>query len=349
MKITKRGSSWQASVIQDGKRTRYSFKTEQEARVWAAEAELAMAKGVSVPTRSDATGTGGKTIMELYRITHETRWSACWSDAMTILGNTVVRELGPDTDVSDIGFSTISSWIGTLRAKGLSQSTVNRRLAALSTMMGTAVNLGWIREKPKIPMGKESRKERRYLTHEEEETILSQLKGTREWGLAVVAADTGLRLSELLNLRWRSVRNDFVTVEKSKNGSPRTIPIPSRSRGVIAGIPRDKAGPFAGMDRFETSRRFKRAVVRSGIADDAVVFHSLRHTCASRLVMMGVDVMRVRQWMGHKSIATTMIYAHLAPDSLSDVVAKIDACTREKLLCESRATICGKLPQSEAS
>lgn len=348
MKITRRGNSWQATVTHGGKRQRLSFRTEQEARVWAAETELALAKGTPAPGRP-VSKERGRSILELYRVTHQTRWSSCWSDAMTSLGAKVVDELGEDTAIDTIDFGKIASWVGTLKQKGLSQATINRRLAALSTMFTTAVNLGWMSEKPKLPFGKEKKTERRYLTHEEEEAILDCLKGTREWGLAVVAADTGLRLSELLNLKWRSVRPDFVTVEKSKNGSPRTVPLTARAREVIAGIPREREGPFARMDRFECSRKYKAAVRSAGIADDAVVFHSLRHTCASRLVTMGVDIMRVKTWMGHKSVSTTMIYAHLAPDSLSDVVAKLNDCTRYKLLGESCGATSATSATKEAS
>lgn len=47
-----------------------------------------------------------------------------------------------------------------------------------------------------------------------------------------------------------------------------------------------------------------------------ITVHTCRHTCASRLVQGGVDIRRVKDWMGHTTIQTTMIYAHLAPKNL---------------------------------
>ena len=57
------------------------------------------------------------------------------------------------------------------------------------------------------------------------------------------------------------------------------------------------------------------------------VVHTFRHTCCSRLVIAGVDLMRVK-WMGHKRIETTMRYAHLGPqdlEALADVLGKYNA------------------------
>jgi site-specific recombinase XerD len=49
--------------------------------------------------------------------------------------------------------------------------------------------------------------------------------------------------------------------------------------------------------------------------------HTLRHTCASRLVQAGVSLYEVRQLLGHSSITVTERYAHLAPSSLDRAVA----------------------------
>ena len=51
--------------------------------------------------------------------------------------------------------------------------------------------------------------------------------------------------------------------------------------------------------------------------DDQFVPHMLRHTGASRLVQRGVQLQVVKEWWGHTSIATTLRYAHLAPQQLA--------------------------------
>jgi site-specific recombinase XerD len=52
--------------------------------------------------------------------------------------------------------------------------------------------------------------------------------------------------------------------------------------------------------------------------------HALRHTFASHLVMRGVHLAVVRELLGHKDIKTTMVYAHLAPDTKHEAVQVLD-------------------------
>ena len=69
---------------------------------------------------------------------------------------------------------------------------------------------------------------------------------------------------------------------------------------------------------FETAKKL------AGLGSD-VVFHTLRHTYISRLMMAGVDVRTVQELAGHKSITMTMRYAHLAPEQKKRAVVKLDA------------------------
>ena len=61
--------------------------------------------------------------------------------------------------------------------------------------------------------------------------------------------------------------------------------------------------------------------------DQQFVIHALRHTCASRLVQGGVSLAVIREWMGHKHIRSTMIYAHLSATSLYEAKNVLELAT----------------------
>ena len=174
--------------------------------------------------------------------------------------------------------------------------------------------------------------------------------GEAVWLADVVlfAVGTGVRIAELTGLRWADIDLDhgLVTVRsrqgsRTKSGHDRTIALVSSALDVVRRVctlasPSDPAtmisysGPSGGgrLNSNYVSRRFKRAV-RLAELDDALHFHSLRHTTASWLVMRGVPVAVVQQVMGHADIATTMLYSHLSPSAVrAEVTRAYDEISR---------------------
>jgi len=107
-------------------------------------------------------------------------------------------------------------------------------------------------------------------------------------------------------------------------GKRRQIPINDTLRDMLQGLVRRLDVPFVFYDpetgnRFQDVKRsFNTACRKAGILD--FVFHSLRHTFASHLVMNGVDLTTVSRLMGHKSLTMTLRYSHLAPNHLTSAV-----------------------------
>lgn len=150
-----------------------------------------------------------------------------------------------------------------------------------------------------------------------------------------LALNTGCRKGELLHLEWSRV--DFehkffrLDARHTKSRKRRTIPLNDDACNAMRVLydwcqANHPASPwvFTGKTgaRFTTFKTgFRNACARAGIDDFRI--HDLRHTFASWLVMAGVDLYRVRDLLGHSSITTTEIYAHLAPDHLRDAVQRL--------------------------
>jgi integrase len=188
-----------------------------------------------------------------------------------------------------------------------------------------------------IKLRKERRGRIRVISREEEQQILDLLLNTEHnerrhfypqvGQLVIVLADTGLRLGEALALKYEDV--DFTTglisVWVNKGDRPRSLPMTSRVREILEA--RSTANPVRvfSVAQYQVSNAW--AFVRRTMKleqDKEFVPHALRHTCASRLINKGVDLYVVKEWLGHASISTTQIYAHLAPQKLAEAVAVLE-------------------------
>lgn len=141
-----------------------------------------------------------------------------------------------------------------------------------------------------------------------------------------LAATTGCRRGELLNLRWMDVDLDkgLLCLRVTKNGTTRILRLNEPAKLVLsslpAGNPADRV--FEGVDPLKLSVYCRRVFHRLSIPDAS--FHTLRHTAASYLVMEGADLYAVGQILGHKTPRMTQRYAHLSPEYQAATAGKLD-------------------------
>lgn len=208
------------------------------------------------------------------------------------------------------------------RLKSISNASVNRELSAIKHSFNQAVLWGLASKNPckGIKMLKETPKDR-WLSYSEEELILSK---SPEWLRPIILVDinTGLRLSEILNLTWDCIdlERRTLTVTKSKNGEVRVVPLNSQTFEVLNSM-RGSIGKVFDLGPSYVSHTFRRVCREVGLKD--VVFHSLRHTFATRLSQLNINVFAIQKLMGHKTIAMTSRYSHHSVDSLKPLVEQL--------------------------
>lgn len=223
--------------------------------------------------------------------------------------------------------------IGKLRKRGNSNATINRKMAALSKLLRKANKMGDVHSLPEFKRQKESAGRIRFLDHDEESALFSQIRSHSELyaRFCIFLVDTGARLSEGLDLRWGDLTDTRATFWVTKSGRSRSVPLTRRAALAITASDRRKPGPFSDIDqqRFRTAWHQAKEVV--GLGDDKdVVPHILRHTCASRLVQGGIDIRRVRMWLGHQTLSMTMRYAHLASHDLEMCIPVLERASAGK-------------------
>ncbi|MGH2619844.1 MAG: tyrosine-type recombinase/integrase [Anaerolineales bacterium] len=259
------------------------------------------------------------TIAEAIEQTHAVAWcgKACEVQAMRN-AEQFARFFGPGCTLDTILTSNIDRWIDYLSRQGLSNATINRYLACASKLFTVALQRGGVVAKPHFARRPEPTGRMRFFAPEEEGALLSwmQRQGHAEAAdLAAVLVDTGLRLSEALGLDRVDLDGPFLRVWTTKNGEPRSVPMTSRVKAILS-----NRLPWT-LTRFAFRAQWDKARAAMGMTGDpGFIPHTLRHTCASRLVQRGVHLKVVQQWLGHKSITVTMRYAHLAPKDLLDAV-----------------------------
>jgi integrase len=209
-------------------------------------------------------------------------------------------------------------------------ATVNREIELLRHMFRKAQEWGKAIDNPlKHQRSLRANNRRlRYLSLDEMERLLS-VADPQLRPLLITALHTGLRRGELFHLAWQDVdlKRGVIRVVHTKNGERREIPMTDTLRETLQQLPRhvDSAYVFPGKTKHglvDIRKRFNRALREAGI--EGFVFHDLRHTFASHLVMAGVDLMTVKEFLGHKDIKMTQRYAHLAPDYKRAAISRLD-------------------------
>lgn len=280
----------------------------------------------------------------------------------------LVKHINPllgDLDAGDVLASDVQKLVARMVRDGLAPKTIRNVIGTLHAVLAVGVKDNPV-DMAELPLAR-SNKVLRFLTGAEIDRVIStplpksdeELMTTfppnrkkdrrrecgpqtvRDWWptvriLVLTAAMSGLRLGELLALRWEDldfgamkirVRWSFV---RGKMDSPksqcsiRAVPLATRlvdelerhHRGSVWNQDGDLvfAHPHTGrpLDRVRLLLHFKAALARAGVR--SVRIHDLRHTFATTVAASGeISIRTLQEWMGHEDIRTTQIYADYMP------------------------------------
>lgn len=328
MAVRERGDSWQADFSFAGKRYRETFNTKGEAEQWVVDSTSKLRKGESLAPRVDGS-TGIDTMQQLMDATEARFWRGSKGEQTAVKNaQDCVDFVGPKVHPREVNTAVVDSMVAHFQSRNLSGATINRKLAALSKMMRFAFTRGWLTRLPTIERKKESEHRIRWLSRDEEAAVLKWFANRGQSAMeqfVTFLVDTGLRLSEGLNVRWEDVREGKVSVwgTGSKNAASRTVPLSKRVQAMLAErkktVEGDMVWPDLSVNRVQWF--WDQARDYLGKTDDAqFVVHALRHTFCSRLVQAGVSIQTVQKLAGHKNVTVTMRYAHLNDQNLNAAI-----------------------------
>lgn len=216
------------------------------------------------------------------------------------------------------------------RLEKVKPATVNRELVLLKHQFNLAISWGNAATNPMkgVRLLREANIQERILTKDEIARLLSVCSDYFR-PIVLTALHTGMRKMEILTLKWEQVDldNRVITILFSKSGRIRKIPINAVLFEVLRGLKEKATSEYVFI-----CRRTKlppgeiRTAWLTAIRKSSIIcrFHDLRHTFASHLVASGVDIVTVKELLGHSEIKMTMRYAHSAPASKVKAVAALE-------------------------
>ena len=176
------------------------------------------------------------------------------------------------------------------------------------------------------------RRSREYLDEDEIKRLLASARKSprhpaRNHALILTSYIHGLRVSEASGLRWRDVdlQGGRIHIQRLKGSNSGTHPARSDELRALRKLEKVKQSPYV----FESIRGGQLTVsgIRQLVAqlgrdagfDFPLHPHQLRHSCGYYLANRGFDTRFIQEWLGHKSIACTVIYTQLSPNRFEGI------------------------------
>ncbi len=176
----------------------------------------------------------------------------------------------------------------------------------------------------------------KYLTLEEAETLLSVVDGPfkeRDYAIITLFLNCGMRLSELVSIDYNDIKADGSLVITGKGNKERTVYLNQACVDAVAaymkkrpndGV-RDRALFLSSRNQRISPKTVQHIVYtnldKAGLGDRGLSVHKLRHTAATLMYQHGnVDVLLLKEILGHENLGTTEIYTHIANDAAKKAI-----------------------------
>lgn len=200
---------------------------------------------------------------------------------------------------------------------GYAIASINNKLMAIKSLLTFAYKIGYLNFN--VGTVVKSLKNRENITEkilmtEEIKALISCAKNPRDAMLIKLLANTGLRISEAINLKWSDINLGKITVF-GKGGKTRFIPIKSDLLNELVTLKNKHCSYIFYSNRLTSLKRenvhtMLKDVAKRANLTDRVSAHWLRHSTASHALNNGASLTQVKELLGHGSINTTARYLH---------------------------------------
>ena len=215
----------------------------------------------------------------------------------------------------------------------LKVATMNRSLALLKAILSLAVREGWLERNPVslVKFKKENNVRDRVLSPYEFNCLQAQ-SASHLQAINLCAYQTGMRLGEILGLRWKAVDLKtgliYLTAQDTKTNDDRLVPMTSELTGLLKGLYKvrylgeDHVFLVKGRSVGSIKTAFNAACRRAGVNDFR--FHDFRHTAVTNMRRAGIDHLTIMKISGHKTMAVFKRYNTFQVDDLTAAASRFN-------------------------
>ena len=239
------------------------------------------------------------------------------------------------SELSEVNFQIVRSWIASLLEQGVTPRSVNRKISTLKTYFKFLIREGVIQESPMLKVVAPKSKKRLPLFVEEDqiESLLNGVEfddgfiGERDKLIIELFYVTGIRLSELINIKISDINfdNNLVKVLGKRN-KERLIPLSTRIvKELQFFIEKYKIDNylFTNLGGTKVYTKLVYRVVNKYIGKISSINkkspHILRHTFATHMLNNGADINAIKELLGHANLSATQVYTHNTIEKLKSV------------------------------
>ena len=188
----------------------------------------------------------------------------------------------------------------------------------------------------KVPPARQPQKLPEILSHEEVGSLIEATRTVRDRWMLMLAYGGGLRVSEVVHLRWRDLDRErgLIRVEQGKGKKDRYTVFPRCVRAVLERYrkvypPRSewvfakRSNPERALDETIVQKLYVLCKRTAGVAKHGGI-HALRHAFATHSLELGCDLPSLQRMLGHTDIKTTMRYLHVTTGMIAQRVSPLD-------------------------
>lgn len=249
-----------------------------------------------------------------------------------------------NVSLGKIDHNIIRSWLAELKNNGLTAKSINRKISSLRSFFKYQLRTGMIDSTPmaKVISPKIGKRLPVFVKEDDTQQMIKALNSaTEDWKtlnakmLIVILYSTGLRLSELINLKDKQVDFNRGQIKVlGKGNKERIIPISQAILDMIGNYQQLRKKEFGKTDDVlivtEKGKKLYpkyaylivNQVLTGAVNLDKKSPHVLRHTFATHLMNNGADLNAVKELLGHSSLASTQVYTHNSIEKLKDIHKK---------------------------